>query len=258
MPRAPGQHFCAHAAALRMRSVRASLRVTSRILGAGTILALLAIPPVAAPLNAQTRSVAAPPAPSPVSSQLGVWQVGPVVAIARNSPTRSFLGSTPGRDHLFLGAQALTPILRFGPLHLSYGVQLYPLVRIGGRAAPIGYQGAVTHDGEIPGPSSAYAIGLSPFGLEVATPRRSRMSAFGGAAAGALAFTRPFPVPEANRINFTLEYGGGVRLRTRTGEWLQIGYKYHHLSNAYLARSNPGVDANVWYASYLWTARLPR
>jgi hypothetical protein len=209
-------------------------------------------------LDGQTNPSVEPGTPATDSHEVGVWQVGPIIGIARNSPVRSNLGATPGRDHLFLGVQALTPILRFGSLHLSYGVQLLPLVLISGREAPVNYRGRVTDDGQIPGPPRAYAAGISPFGIELATPQKSRVSLSGAAAAGALVFTRPYPVPEANQINFTLEYGGAVRVRTGAGTWVQLGYKYHHLSNAYLARSNPGVDANVWYASYLWTAHLPR
>jgi hypothetical protein len=224
----------------------------------GAILALLPAGLLPGALAAQTPPTADRATAAATSHPVGIWQVGPIAGIARNSPISTFLGTTPGRDHLFLGVQALTPILRFGPLHLSYGVQLLPVVLISGRGAPPNYRGNVTEDEEIPGPSHAYAVGLSPFGIELATPQESRVSVLGAAAAGGLIFTRPFPVPEANQINFTLEFGGGLRVRTRAGEWVQLGYKYHHLSNAYLARSNPGVDANVLYASYLWTAHLPR
>jgi hypothetical protein len=152
----------------------------------------------------------------------------------------------------------MTPVLRFGFLRVAYAVQVLPVVAISGRTPPLYYPGLQGPDGLLPGPSRAYAVGVSPFGVDLATAQEKRLSVFGAAAAGALFFPRPFPVPEADRINFTLEYGAGVRVRTRMGQWVQLGYKFHHLSNAYRAQMNPGLDGHVFYAGYLWSARLPR
>jgi hypothetical protein len=186
------------------------------------------------------------------------WQAGVYVGVAHDSPTNGQLGVTPGRDHVFVGLQAFTPILRVGSLRISYGAQLLPLVIVRGRSAPIGYTGATNPDGTIPGPDVAYAAGLSPFGFDLTLPLTDRVHTYGAAAAGGLIFTRPFPVPEARRLNFTLEYGGGLLVRTGRAQWLRLGYKYHHLSNAYTAQINPGLDAHVLYAGYEWAIRLPR
>lgn len=233
-------------------------------LPAAIVATLLASPTSPARLDALDAADARPPAFDSTARttagrprEFGSWQVGPWVGGARRSPVGA-LAVTPDRTHLFVGVQALTPILRVGPVRVAYAVQLLPLVTIDGDRAPILYRGPRTPDGRIPGPRRAWAVGLSPFGVELATPQARRVSAFGATAAGGLIFTRPYPVPEAYRINFTLEYGGGVRLRTRGDEWVQLGYKYHHLSNAYLRDVNPGLDAHVWYAGYQWSARLPR
>jgi hypothetical protein len=191
-------------------------------------------------------------------SAWGTWQVGPWFGAARQSPVTPLLGSTPGRNHVFAGIQAVTPVRRLGSLRVAYVVQILPVVAISGRTPPLYYPGQLGPDGLLPGPSRAYAFGVSPFGIELASPQESRLSVFGAAAAGALFFSRPFPVPEAERVNFTLEFGGGVRMRTRVGQWVQLGYKFHHLSNAYLGQMNPGLDAHVFYAGYQWSARLLR
>ena len=60
------------------------------------------------------------------------------------------------------------------------------------------------------------------------------------------------------RTNFTLEAGGGVRVRIGAAQWAQLGYKYHHISNAGTAFANPGLDGNVLYAGYQWSVRLPQ
>jgi len=140
--------------------------------------------------------------------------------------------------------------------------QALPFVMIQGRAAPTnyvpGYGGGVTLSRLLHEPDRAYAVGLSPFGLELATPTTRRLALYGAAAAGGLIFTRPFPVPEGTRVNFTLEFGGGALLRVGRDRWVQLGYKFHHISNAYTARLNPALAANVFYAGYQWSVHLPR
>ncbi len=196
------------------------------------------------------------------------WRVGGFLGIARNSPSRRFLGSTPGFDHLFLGLEALTPVLRLGAVQVSYGVQLLPLVRASGNIQRVvvvvvrdsgrGVTLPVRRTRIVQVPVTAYAFGLSPFGLQIAGRVASAVSLYAATAAGGLIFDRPFPVPEARRVNFTLEFGGGVLVRMGRGQWVRAGYKYHHLSNAYTAPENPGLDGNVFYAGYDWSVRLPR
>ncbi|HET6567842.1 MAG TPA: acyloxyacyl hydrolase [Rhodothermales bacterium] len=186
------------------------------------------------------------------------WRVGGFIGLARSSPVSSLLGVTPGRDHYFIGLQALTEVLRAGPLTLSYGAQLLPVVAITGRTPPEGYRGLTRPDGRLPGPDVAYAFGVVPFGLEVGVHPFRSIVVYGASAAGGLVFRRPFPVPEASRINFTLEYGGGLLILVGRGRWIQLGYKYHHLSNAYTARMNPGLDGHVFYVGYQVSIRLPR
>lgn len=235
-----------------------------------TCLSLIAAATLAQPATAQTSVPVLPPAgnagdgasvstaESPVLWDRSQWRVGPFVGRARQSPVRESLGITPGRDHVFVGVQALTSILRVRGVELSYAAQLLPIVRLQGRAAPVGYTGLASDVPLLRSPAVAYAIGLSPFGLELTSPRSARLSVFGATAAGGLLFSRPYPVPEAARLNFTLEYGGGVLVRAGDSRWLRVGYKYHHLSNAYTADENPGVDGNVWYAGLEWGLSLPR
>lgn len=192
------------------------------------------------------------------STQPALWHVGGFVGIARNSPMTSLLGLTPGRDHYFVGLHALTPVLRSGAVSLSYGLQLLPFVGIGGRTPPTGYVGPTDAEGKIPGPDLAYAFGLSPFGIELGVLPFRGVGVYAAAAAGGVVFRRPFPIPEARRTNFTLEFGGGLRVHTGRGQWLRLGYKYHHLSNSYRALANPGLDGHVFYAGYYLPVRLPR
>ncbi len=196
--------------------------------------------------------------PAPAAFNRAQWRIGPFVGRARQSPTRETLGLTPGRDHVFVGVQAMTPILHLGQVEISYSAQLLPIVRLQGRTPPLGYGGLRSGDVLRRSPAVAYAVGFSPFGVELATPRAKRVSVFAATSAGGLVFGRPYPIPESGRFNFTLEYGGGVLVRAGAARWIRAGYKYHHLSNAYTAQENPGVDGNVFYAGFEWGLSLPR
>jgi hypothetical protein len=91
---------------------------------------------------------------------------------------------------------------------------------------------------------------VSPLSIELAVPVAGRVAVYGAAAGGMIFFNRPFPVPEAQSSNFTIEYGGGVLVRIGRRQWLQGGYKYHHLSNAYNSLVNPGLDAHMVYLGF--------
>lgn len=213
--------------------------------GMGLVLLILVAGPAAAQDN-QPSIDALGSEPGPTSQ----WRFGAFVGGAHNSPIHPRLGTTPGRDHLFIGLQAQTTVLKIGASRVSYGVQLLPAVVIRGRSAPIYYEGALDDEGLVPGSDNAYAWAVSPFAVEVAVPFGSRIAIYGAAAGGLIFFSRPFPVPEAKKSNFTVEYGGGLLVRTGRKTWLQAGYKYHHLSNAYRELVNPGIDAHVGYVGF--------
>lgn len=234
--------------------LRSRLRVRAAV-----FVLVLASTAIAAPgAAAQSGEVSSPREQEQGVEAPRTWHVGPLFGIARRSPASLFLGTTPGRDHLFVGIQATTPVRRVGRATLAYAVQILPVVSMSGRAAPTHYPGHLAADGLLPVPPQVYAFGFSPVGLELATLEENRLSVFGAAAGGVLLFPDPYPVAEADRLNFTLEIGVGARVRTGPKQWLQLGYKLHHLSNAYRAEMNPGVDGHVFYAGYQWAARLPR
>jgi hypothetical protein len=64
--------------------------------------------------------------------------------------------------------------------------------------------------------------------------------------AGAAWFTRDVPVPGALSTVFTMEWGGGIIRQLGEKSSLRVGYKFHHLSNAYRSPVNPGLDGNVF------------
>lgn len=216
------------------------------LIATGAIVAALTATPAAAQDNSRQRIDALGSEAGPAQR----WRVGGFIGGARNSPVTPRLGQTPGRDHFFLGMQAQTTVVKLGGVRVSYGVQVTPLVIIRGRTRPVDYFGEVDSEGLIPGPDKTYAWGFSPFAMEVAVPLGRRIAAYAASAGGLIFFPRPYPVPEGKPSNFTIEYGGGLLVRVGDRGWLQAGYKYHHLSNAYRERVNPGLDAHVIYAGF--------
>ena len=148
-------------------------------------------------------------------------------------------------------------MLRLGPLRLQYIAQLLPLAIITDASASA-FNAPLDSAGIARLPGRAVAFGLAPFGLELGSSIDRRVSGYLSSAGGGLIFTKAFPDVTGRRTNFTIEAGAGLRVRIGRQRWVQIGYKYHHLSNAGTAFANPGLDGNLAYVGYQWSARLPR
>ena len=92
----------------------------------------------------------------------------------------------------------------------------------------------------------AYGSGGSPIGAQVNFVHFHRVEPFLTSGGGFLYFNhRMFG---ATHFNFTAQLGGGVQLfssNRRTA--LDIGYKYHHISNANLGNQNPGMDSHMLF-----------
>lgn len=220
-------------------------RRSHRLVACGAVGAMLVVP----------SGVVGQAAERPADAMYGTWMISPYVGIARNSPVGSKWGITPDRDHLFIGLHFATAVLRVGGLRLAYAPNLVPLVVLTNStrdSAGDETSGVGTDRGPVAG------FGGSPVGLQVSMPVSRYVELYGAGAAGVLWFTEPIPVRDARRFNVTLEWGGGLTIHARPQRSVQVGYKFHHLSNMYTALANPGVDANVFYASFRYAVRLPR
>src|SRR5438309_506190 len=92
----------------------------------------------------------------------------------------------------------------------------------------------------------AYAngVGGSPIGAQVNFVHFHRVEPFLTSGGGFLYFNhRMFGTTQ--QFNFTAQLGGGVQLFTTSRRTaLDLGYKYHHISNANLGNQNPGLDSH--------------
>ncbi len=189
---------------------------------------------------------------------MGTWSIAPFVGAAWGSPAGYNWGLTPDRNHVFMGVHLSTPVLRSGPLTFMYAPNVIPFVLITNNPR---YTTVISSG--IPrrvetGRGPVVGAGLVPFGLQVEAPLSSNADLYSTAGLGGAWFSDVMPQDGARRFNFSIEFGGGVFLRKHRRHAWQLGYKFHHFSNMYTARENPGVDAHVFYAGLRWQKRLPR
>jgi lipid A 3-O-deacylase PagL len=100
------------------------------------------------------------------------------------------------------------------------------------------------------GSSTIYGAGLSPLGFKVNFAQQSWIQPFVAASLGFLYFADDVPLPHSSRFNFTPEIGLGVQVFLAPKRALTLGYKVHHISNAGIGRSNPGMNSHVIYAGF--------
>ena len=93
----------------------------------------------------------------------------------------------------------------------------------------------------------AYGVGGSPIGAQVNFVHFRRVEPFLTSGGGFLYFNhRMFGTTQ--QFNFTAQLGGGVQLFTSSRHAaVDLGYKYHHISNANLANQNPGLDSHMLF-----------
>ena len=92
----------------------------------------------------------------------------------------------------------------------------------------------------------SHGIGGSPIGAQVNFVHFRHIEPFLTSGGGFLYFNhRMF---QQTRFNFTAQLGGGVQFLTSSRRTaLDLGYKYHHISNANLGDRNPGLDSHMLF-----------
>jgi Lipid A 3-O-deacylase (PagL) len=93
----------------------------------------------------------------------------------------------------------------------------------------------------------SYGVGGSPIGAQVNFVHYRHVEPFLTSGGGFLYFNhRMFGTTQ--QFNFTAQLGGGVQFFTSSRRTaIDLGYKYHHISNANLANQNPGLDSHMLF-----------
>lgn len=182
----------------------------------------------------------------PSASERPRTEITPYVGVAVDSPVGHHFGVTPDRNHVFFGIHGLLHLFGSKRVVFGYAPDVVPLLLVSNNPGyrvtnfPNGRPASMT-------PYSGLVAGLavSPIGVETLVRLCCRWDAYAGGATGVAWFSRDVPVIGSRAFNYTFEFGGGAR-RTIGRTVVRLGYKFHHLSNAYTAPANPGLDGHVF------------
>jgi len=97
---------------------------------------------------------------------------------------------------------------------------------------------------------TTYGAGASPIGFELGFNPEGKLQPIVGTDEGFLYFSRNVPSLFSAQFNFTIEVRLGLRVSLNRARALSVEYVYHHLSNGYTARENPGVDSQMISLGY--------
>jgi len=99
---------------------------------------------------------------------------------------------------------------------------------------------------------AVYGFAVTPVGFTVDFRSRHRVYPFLQTNEGIIASAEPIPinVTGATGLNFLIDVGAGVRIKTSARRAISLGYKFLHISNGFTSAVNPGVDNNVFYAGF--------
>ena len=207
--------------------------------------ALLATMLVTGALESQMRDDGLKPGRRHLSAFVaGSWtkQFGPDYS---SIPTQPY-GMLVGRSEYVLEASdrfALSFYMEVLPAIVVQGVPHYHYADLWIPPAGPTVRGKVWDD-----PGLVYGFGATPAGMQAYLRTSDQVSWFLSTSGGAAWFTRDMPVPDARRLNFLVDLGGGIRIARESGSAFIAGLKFHHMSNGNLGRQNPGIDGNVLYA----------
>lgn len=88
-----------------------------------------------------------------------------------------------------------------------------------------------------------HGVGLSPFGFRMLWRSNMRVKPFLIGKAGVIAFPKKILSPNSSYANFNFQGDFGVQIRLTDRVELRVDpVDYFHVSNGYLAASNPGFD----------------
>lgn len=97
---------------------------------------------------------------------------------------------------------------------------------------------------------TAYGAGFTPLGLQLDFANGSKVHPFAHVNGGFLYFNKAVPIEDSGRFAFVGEAGGGVRIFTSERRAVNIGVRFHHISNGDRSGSNRGLNQFVIYAGF--------
>lgn len=97
---------------------------------------------------------------------------------------------------------------------------------------------------------TAYGAGITPIGLQLDFANGSKIHPYAHVNGGFLIFNKEVPIEDSGHFAFVGEAGGGVRIFTSERRAINIGVRFHHISNGDTSGSNRGLNQFVIYAGF--------
>jgi opacity protein-like surface antigen len=165
------------------------------------------------------------------ADEIGIWGGGSVAS-------STLIGKSTGFDLELAGLQYAHRLWGNDALSFGFTIDAIPLALISLD------RGSGRH--------TIYGAGLAPLGFRLAYEGFEHLRPYAAASGGFLYFSDRIPA-DGEKFNFTYDFGAGIQIEPATHWLVALGYRYHHISNAGLADSNPGFDSNVLYAGFSWS-----
>ena len=153
-----------------------------------------------------------------------------------------------------VGLQITRDILRSRHFRLTYVGEVLPaiLIHSGAPANRMPLTGA--HPWLLHDPAriaryayhDSYGFGLAPFGGEASIRIARQLSLVINTTVGAVLFNKVVPYGDATKANFTVSPGAELQWEAFSHAGVAAGYTMHHLSNATLGKSNPGMNSHIF------------
>jgi hypothetical protein len=93
----------------------------------------------------------------------------------------------------------------------------------------------------------ATGFGFAPLSAQAEVPMSAHWSAVVQVTSGVAWFTNVVPYGRATQGNFTVSPGVSLQWDPTASSRVAFGYTMHHLSNASLGHTNPGMNSHVFY-----------
>jgi hypothetical protein len=97
---------------------------------------------------------------------------------------------------------------------------------------------------------TSYGLGAKPVGILLTWFPQKKIEPLVGIHGGFLYFDRNMLSAHASQFNFTIDASLGLRFRLQEKTAISLSYMFQHMSNAYAAVENPGVDFHMIRVEY--------
>ena len=97
---------------------------------------------------------------------------------------------------------------------------------------------------------NAYGAGFTPLGLQLDFANGQKVHPYVHVNGGFLYFNKSVPIEDAGRLAWVGEAGGGLRIFTSARRAVNVGVRFHHISNGDRQGSNRGLNQFVIYAGF--------